>query len=146
MVRIESWLVVGASRQTDEAPEILSGWKDIAKHLGKGVRTVQRYESSMGLPIRRPAGHQRGSVIATKSELNAWVSASPRRDVFKLTTVSLDSFARYLSDVKKGTLEMSALRDQMRELRAELRCSLQDNLQVRPLRVVLGGKAERRKA
>ena len=145
MVRIEvGWSWAQADKPTKLL--ILSGWKDIAKHLGKGVRTVQRYESSMGLPIRRPAGHQRGSVIATKSELNAWVSASPRRDVFKLTTVSLDSFARYLSDVKKGILEMSALRDQMRELRAELRSSLQDNLQVRPLRVVLGGKAERRKA
>jgi hypothetical protein len=37
-------------------PEILSGWKDIANYLGKGVRTVQRYGREMGLPIHRPAG------------------------------------------------------------------------------------------
>jgi hypothetical protein len=31
--------------------EILSGWKDIANHLGMGVRTVQRYERELGLPV-----------------------------------------------------------------------------------------------
>lgn len=34
--------------------EILSGWKEIANYLRKGVRTVQRYERELGLPIRRP--------------------------------------------------------------------------------------------
>jgi hypothetical protein len=33
---------------------ILKGWKDIAKYLGCGVRTVQRWEK-LGLPVRRPA-------------------------------------------------------------------------------------------
>ena len=30
--------------------EIFSGWKDIANYLGKGVRTIQRYERELGLP------------------------------------------------------------------------------------------------
>lgn len=34
-------------------PQILSGWKDIASHLGMGVRTVQRYERLLGLPAAR---------------------------------------------------------------------------------------------
>ena len=57
--------------------EILSGWKEIAVHLGKGVRTVQRYERKLGLPIRRPSGKSIGSVIATVAELDAWITASP---------------------------------------------------------------------
>ena len=60
-------------------PEILSGWKDIANYLGKGVRTVQRYERELGLPIHRPAGKSLGSVIATKAELDRWVAAGPTR-------------------------------------------------------------------
>src|SRR5436309_1682014 len=52
---------------------MVTGWKDIANYLQKGVRTVQRYERELGLPVRRPAGKATGSVMATKSELDAWV-------------------------------------------------------------------------
>jgi hypothetical protein len=31
-----------------------TSWKEIAKYLGKGVRTAQRWEHEAGLPIRRP--------------------------------------------------------------------------------------------
>lgn len=57
--------------------EIFSGWKEVANYLGKGVRTVQRYEHQLALPIHRPAGKPAGSVIATKKELDDWVNASP---------------------------------------------------------------------
>jgi hypothetical protein len=56
--------------------QILSGWKDIANYLDKGVRTVQRYEHDMRLPVRRPGGKPCGSVIATVAEIAAWVTAS----------------------------------------------------------------------
>ena len=42
------------SGQNGSAPEeMLSGWKAIAKHLGRGVRTAQRYESEE-MPIPEP--------------------------------------------------------------------------------------------
>ena len=53
----------------------LSGWKEIASYLGMGVRTVQRYEREMGLPIHRPTGKSHGTVIATKAELDGWLTA-----------------------------------------------------------------------
>ena len=56
---------------------ILSGWKEIANYLGKGVRTVQRYECELRLPIHRPAGKPRGSVTAIKTELDRWVKHNP---------------------------------------------------------------------
>ena len=37
-------------------PDVFSGWKEIANYMGKGVRTVQRYERDMQLPIHRPGG------------------------------------------------------------------------------------------
>src|SRR5215831_8512121 len=55
--------------------QILNGWKEVANFLGKGVRTVQRYERDLGLPIHRPAGKSRGLVIATRRELSAWVTS-----------------------------------------------------------------------
>ena len=58
-------------------PAFLSGWKEIANYLGKGVRTVQRYERELRLPVHRPNGKSAGSVIATKAELDSWVNASP---------------------------------------------------------------------
>jgi hypothetical protein len=57
--------------------EIFSGWKEIARYLGKGVRTVQRYERELGLPIHRPSG----AVISTKGELDSWVGAGAMRAV-----------------------------------------------------------------
>jgi hypothetical protein len=59
--------------------EIFSGWKDIANYLGKGVRTVQRYEKELMLPVRRPSG-SRGSVLATKAELDRWVLSASIRE------------------------------------------------------------------
>ena len=53
----------------------LSGWKEIASYLGMGVRTVQRYEREMRLPIHRPTGKSHGTVIATKAELDGWLTA-----------------------------------------------------------------------
>lgn len=57
--------------------KILSGWKSIAKHLQKGVRTVQRYERELQLPIRRYNG--KTSVMATTVDLDAWVSGAPTK-------------------------------------------------------------------
>jgi len=59
--------------------EIFGGWKQIANDLGKGVRSVQRYEREIGLPVHRPAGKAGGAVIATKTELDAWVTRGPTR-------------------------------------------------------------------
>jgi hypothetical protein len=55
--------------------EILSGWKEIATYLAKGVRTVQRYERELGLPVRHPFGKPYSSVLARRSELDVWVGA-----------------------------------------------------------------------
>ena len=54
---------------------ILSGWKDIAKYFGRGVRTVQRWEA-FGLPVVRPAGHVKSAVCAHTEELDAWLRQS----------------------------------------------------------------------
>lgn len=55
-------------------PSVLTCWKDIAQYMGKGVRTVQRWEQEFGLPVRRPLGSSKKAVIARPSDLDAWVA------------------------------------------------------------------------
>src|SRR6185369_11000510 len=52
---------------------IFTSWKEIATFLGKGVRTVQRWEKSLGLPVRRPNGMASNAVVATESDLRKWM-------------------------------------------------------------------------
>lgn len=59
--------------------KILHGWKEIAAYLGCGVRTVQRWEMEVGLPIRRPRGKQPSNVFAIADELDAWMNAAQIR-------------------------------------------------------------------
>lgn len=109
---------------TLEPTQFLSGWKEIANYLGKGVRTVQRYERHMGLPIRRPAGRSSGSVVATRAELDAWVKASPIREVYSLTN-PIPDYEYSTRAITSGVAEMHRLREQMFSLRAELQKSLE---------------------
>jgi hypothetical protein len=68
---------IGGERR--QAERLLSSWKEIAKFLGKGVRTVQRWEREIGLPIHRPAGAERGRVLALESELRDWVESGQKQ-------------------------------------------------------------------
>jgi hypothetical protein len=106
-------------------PKFLSGWKEIANYLGKGVRTVQRYERELGFPARRPAGKSHAAVIATKAEVDAWVAASPIREQFRLSRPQTDSPGISLDDLKQKVATMGMLRDEMAALRTELRASVQ---------------------
>lgn len=58
--------------------EVLNSWKEIAAYLGRGVRTVQRWEQELGLPVRRPRGKERSAVIALKPDLDVWLHSVPR--------------------------------------------------------------------
>jgi hypothetical protein len=58
---------------------ILNSWKEIANYLGRGVRTVQRWERDLGLPIHRPKGKDRSAVLAFPEELNQWLQKTPVR-------------------------------------------------------------------
>jgi hypothetical protein len=53
--------------------KILNSWKEISRYLGRGVRTIQRYEAEFGLPVRRPKGQSRASVMAFSDEINRWL-------------------------------------------------------------------------
>src|SRR5215469_13598177 len=52
----------------------LNSWKEIAQYLDRGVRTAQRWEHELGLPVHRIGKEKRSPVFAAASELNFWLS------------------------------------------------------------------------
>lgn len=89
-------VVVGQDSKAISAERgILHSWKQISAYLGLGVRTVQRYEIQLQLPVHRPAARTRSSVMAFSDELDAWLRKTPTRD-------SLDANRRDLAfEVKR---------------------------------------------
>lgn len=97
--------------KTEQPPErrILNGWKEIAVFLGRGIRTVQRWENRHGMPIHRPAGKDRTAVLAFTDELTEWLdhSALKEKVYIRPTLVVIDApYPHQLSD-RKLALEMA---------------------------------------
>jgi hypothetical protein len=69
-----------SSRTSDNPPGgRLDGWKEIAGYLAKSVRTVQRWEKELGLPIHRVGSGRGESVHALVEELERWRETPPAR-------------------------------------------------------------------
>ncbi|MEZ5320105.1 MAG: hypothetical protein R2752_22075 [Vicinamibacterales bacterium] len=53
--------------------DTLNGWKEIATYLGKSVRSAQRWEHELGLPVHRLLTPEGGQIIyASRSEIEGW--------------------------------------------------------------------------
>jgi Tol biopolymer transport system component len=59
--------------------ERFTSWKEIAAYLKRDIRTVQRWETSRGLPVHRLPGKARSPIYALKSELDEWWRRTPAR-------------------------------------------------------------------
>src|SRR5258708_9701864 len=64
---------IGGRRETSTSHEALQSWKEIAVELGRGVRTVQRWERTLQLPIHRLGKGPRSPVFAFKEEIRIWM-------------------------------------------------------------------------
>ena len=103
---------------------VLTSWKDIARYMGKGVRTVQRWEQDFGLPVRRPAGiTHKSAVLAYRHDIDAWLESSwsLRR---KMKTVSGASGRRMPDAMKDNIATAHALRAEHGVLVKEIRAVL----------------------
>ena len=56
--------------------DLLKGWKDIARFLHTSERTVQRWEHTLHLPVRRAGTPSASVVYATRTELRAWLEST----------------------------------------------------------------------
>jgi hypothetical protein len=112
-------LEIDEPRQT----ETLSGWKEISTYLRMSIRTLQRYEH-FGLPVRRPTGRTRSAVIATKGELDSWITARPIRERLRPSSIALQPSPTW-TDFRTGIAQMKHLREEMARLREEAVASLE---------------------
>jgi len=53
--------------------QLLESWKAISAFLGRDLRTCQRWERELGLPIHRLDGSPKARVFAYRDELSAWL-------------------------------------------------------------------------
>jgi TolB-like protein len=60
-----------------QAQDRLNSWKEIAAYLHVAVRTVQRWEKTERLPVRRHRHAAKSSVFAYKPELDSWWDGRP---------------------------------------------------------------------
>ena len=99
---------------------VLNSWKEIAQYLGRGVRTVQRYENDLDLPVRRPRGKSRSAVIAIPDELDAWIRTAPRTAPHKeASSVSVHSVDVDLPKISQVIQQGKELRTRTTQLRAD---------------------------
>jgi len=112
------WGMSGTSAKNET---IFTCWKEIAAYLGKGVRTVQRWEAKYGLPVRRP-NEQSRSVFASREELDGWLRTSWSQRLGKLGISQLPNGAK--TD-KSGVEVHRELRGKQRELMSQMKRNLQ---------------------
>jgi hypothetical protein len=70
-----------AKVKTYRTSGVLQSWEEIAHYLHTGVRSVQRWEITAGLPVRHLRDSGRGPVFAFPDELNAWSQRRLSRDL-----------------------------------------------------------------
>jgi hypothetical protein len=116
-------------------------WKEIAAHLEKGVRTVQRWERQFGLPVQRPNARSKGIVRASRDELDHWMSTQwSRRATTKTKPAQV-----LLPDrtVAKNVVAPEELRASNRELLNQFKESLRElNTHCQELRETLGQRGQ----
>jgi len=80
--------ILDAKMTPEDGPDEprLDSWKEIASYLGRGIRTVQRWEREEGLPVHRLDHTKRGSVYASRRELTAWWESRRRPDSAQAST------------------------------------------------------------
>lgn len=92
---------------------LLCSWKEIAAYMGKGVRTVQRWERELGLPIRRPGSAHSHVVLAVQDEIDNWILSQGIREITE---------GNELKNLRQRVKALEAENEQLRALN-ELRAS-----------------------
>jgi len=104
---------------------ILNSWKEISSYIGRGVRTVQRWEELYGLPVHRAAGRDSSAVYALSDEVDAWLRmgkmheqpSNGHRDV---TPHAAEQYRHLMERTSTLVDRLRVLRQQSTELRENL--------------------------
>jgi hypothetical protein len=93
---------IQASYQGASVPRTtLQTWKEIATELNCGIRTAQRWERRLGLPVRRIGRGPRGRVVAFQDELQCWLRNNAKATTKVGLASIIDSLTRASSSAKQ---------------------------------------------
>jgi excisionase family DNA binding protein len=81
-------------------PAVLGSWKEVAAYLGKGVRTVQRWEKDDGLPVRRISGTSK--IVAYREDLDRWLRSQPAQHSEAIDVATAESFEQMHRNIDIG--------------------------------------------
>jgi hypothetical protein len=119
--------------------QILNGWKEISNYIERGVRTAQRWEALLGMPVYRPAMKDRSAVVAFSDELDSWISRTTPDTRDANSKANKEALARVRDNVSALARHTSELSSQTRALQEQLRRSLElhrnrnaSRMQIRP--------------
>lgn len=105
---------LGIKKQAD----ILNSWKEIAFYLHRGVRTVERWERDLHLPVRRPRNKTRSAVVAFRSDLDEWLASMSmvHMSLPENSTLAIKILEKRLHALKS---EINRVENQLRRLRRD---------------------------
>lgn len=101
----------------NEKPELLNSWKEVASYLGRGVRTVQRWEK-MGLPVRRLGNGSRAPIVAFTGDIDRWMQQARSSG---LTDPAMVEQVFCKGNLRETIEQSRALREKLVLLRADQR-------------------------
>jgi hypothetical protein len=91
-----------------KSPDVLNSWKEIAQYIACGVRTAQRWERDLLMPVHRPRERSRSRVLAFKSEIDQWVkSRGSSSEVLEVSGASLSEAISELESLLEANVGSS---------------------------------------
>jgi len=119
-----------------KSPAILNSWKEIALYLNRGVRTVQRWESELQLPVHRAGKGKRSPVYALVPEIKFWLATTGAhiqppaaailaRDVHEESRRLISQFRSLVQSVAENSIrqrrQAELLEKRIRQIRAQMK-------------------------
>jgi len=90
--------------------QTLESWKAISSYLGRDIRTCQRWEHELGLPVHRLDASPAARVYAYKDEIDRWLSEKSREHAHEFSAPSArPKRQRLLRPVPLALITLSSL-------------------------------------
>ncbi len=95
--------IAGSYESASATRATLQTWKEIATELNCGVRTAQRWERTLCLPVRRLGKGPRGRVVAFQDDLQRWLRHNAKASRTKKVGLApiIDSLTRASSTAQQ---------------------------------------------
>lgn len=105
--------------------DVLNSWKEIATYVGRGIRTVQRWEQELQLPVRRPRGKHRSAVIALKQDIDLWLRTPHGEERVCRPHITAEAHARLRKNTETLQVRIAAVRESSDRVRRQVERSLE---------------------